>query len=74
MVHEQLKERLGNVKPEPESFSLPWKVLEVDLIYDAPVTMRKRVQPGTNTGSFPHLPYLVEPVYGGLNLDAYPDS
>lgn len=38
LVHEQLKERLGDVKPEPESFSLPWKVLEVDLIYNAPIS------------------------------------
>ena len=39
LVDEQLEKRLGDVKPKPDGFPLPWEVLEVDLIYDAPITM-----------------------------------
>jgi len=40
LVDEQLKKGLGDVKPEPVGFPIPWKVLEVNLIYDASVSVR----------------------------------
>jgi hypothetical protein len=39
-VNEQLKERLGDVKPEPDGFLFPRKVLKVGLIYDIPISER----------------------------------
>ena len=39
LVDEQLKKVLGDVKPEPDGFSFPWEVFEVDLIYDAPISV-----------------------------------
>ena len=39
-----------------------------------PLLYESEFSPKANIGSFPRLPYLVEPVYGGSNLDAYPDS
>lgn len=38
LVHEQLKEILGDVKPEPDSFLFPWEVLEVNLVYNTPIS------------------------------------
>ena len=38
LVHEQLKKILGDVKPEPDSFLFPWEVLEVNLVYNTPIS------------------------------------
>ena len=43
LVNEQLKEGFWNVKPEPDGFSFPWKVLKIDLIYDTPISERSRL-------------------------------
>jgi len=40
LVDEQLKKGLWDVEPEPDGFSFPWEVLEVDLIYDTPISVR----------------------------------
>jgi hypothetical protein len=70
---EQPKKRLGDVKPEPDSFSFPWKVLKVDLIYDTPISMNGADLARSDLRlSILGSPYLVEPIYGGLDLDAYP--
>lgn len=74
MVDEQLKKRLGNIKPEPVGFPLPWKVLEVDLIYDASISVRSGFSQEPMSEPTPGLPYFVEPVHNGLDLDAYSDS
>lgn len=72
LVDQQLKQGLGDVKPEPNGFPLPRKVLEVGSINDTPVSEQVQEQI-TAMFSLP-LPYLVEPVYCGLDLDAYPGT